>query len=73
MSSSQTQKKRALLPGFGRCLNYTPVPTAPDYVGKLLKNALSVMDIEGEAKGLAYVALRGIDIALTCCSITEAR
>jgi len=70
MSSNQTQKEKILLPGFGRPLNYIPVRTEPDYVGDLFKTALSAQDIEGEAEGLAYVALCGINIALTPCSFT---
>ena len=53
MSSNQTDKKKPLLPGFGRPLNYTPVSTDPDYVGGLFKNALSTSDITREERGIA--------------------
>jgi len=46
MSSSQQENKTALLPGFGRPLNYVPLETDPDYVGDLFKNALSVKDLD---------------------------
>jgi hypothetical protein len=70
MSSNQPERKKALLPGFGRPLNYIPVHTAPDYVGELFKSALSSKEIKSEARGVAYVGLAialatGDDIALT--------
>jgi len=46
MASSQPEKKNALLPGFGRPLNYVPLKTDPDYVGDLFKNALSMIDLD---------------------------
>jgi hypothetical protein len=49
------ERKKALLPGFGRPLNYNPVNTDPDYVGELFKNALSAQNIMDEAPGVAYV------------------
>ena len=39
--------KQTLLPGCGRPLNYIPKKTDSDYIGKLFKNALSTVDIEG--------------------------
>jgi hypothetical protein len=62
MSSNQPEEKKTLLPGFGRPLNYIPIKTDPDFVGELFKSALSVRDIESEARGVAYVA-----IALATC------
>ena len=41
-----SERKKPLLPGVGRPLNYIPDATDPDYVGELFKNALSMNDLD---------------------------
>lgn len=50
-----SKEHQALLPGFGRPLNYIPDETDPDYVGRLFKTALSTEELESERLGVAYV------------------
>ena len=50
--------KQTLLPGCGRPLNYIPKKTDSDYIGKLFKNALSTVDIEGNEVACVFFCLQ---------------
>ena len=58
MSSNPAETRKALLPGFGRPLNYVPENGAPDYVGELFSTALSTNQLESDSLGVAYVVDR---------------
>jgi hypothetical protein len=60
-----SEKNKALLPGFGRPLNYVPHTTAPDYVGDLFNTALSTRELESDSLGVAWVIYHACCMTLT--------